>query len=124
MAFNFPPFSIAFFVAAFLALLFAIISWNRRMVPGAVPLTFFLLAIVVWTFSRSLEAGAVDFGDKVFWGKMEFLGILSSGVLWLTFSLDYVGSRWWKKPSHLFLLFIFPIVSLIIIWTNQWHGWY
>ncbi|MBN1366710.1 MAG: PAS domain-containing protein [Dehalococcoidales bacterium] len=121
MAFNFPPFSLIFLFGSILAIFIACIVWMRRPAPGAVPLTFFMLCIAWWLFARILEAGAIDYSVKVFWGKAEFFGIAGIGILWAFFALDYIGSTWWRRPRNYLLLALLPIAALGVIWTNQFH---
>jgi PAS domain S-box-containing protein len=122
MLFNFPPFSIFFIVGGILALLLVSIIWHRSSSPGAFPFTLFILSVALWIFGRIFEAGAVDFIVKTYWGRFMFFGAVSTGPLWLFFTLDYCGYRWWKKKKYLIPVIFIPIVSLILIWTNQYHG--
>jgi PAS domain S-box-containing protein len=124
MLFNFPPFSIVFIIGSLIGLIFSVVILLRPPAPGKVPFTLFLIAITFWTICRTLEAGAVDYGIKVFWGKLMFLGTVNSGVMWLSFALDYTGSTWWKRPRNLALLYLLPVATLVVIWTNQWTGWF
>jgi diguanylate cyclase (GGDEF)-like protein/PAS domain S-box-containing protein len=124
MAFDFPPFTSVFFVGGILALFFASVTWARRPAPGALPFTIFLLGAAVWTFANAFEAGAAGLADKIFWGKVMYFGALSTGAMWFSFSLDYTGSTWWRRPRNLAALYLVPLVSLPIIWTNQWTGWF
>jgi PAS domain S-box-containing protein len=121
MEYSFPLFTLAFFLGGALALLLAGLVWTRRQVPGAIPYILFMLAVAEWTFTRALEAGGIDFGVKVFWGQMMWMGAIFSGVFWLFFSLDYSGSSWWKQSRNIFFICIVPIISIVIIWTNQFH---
>lgn len=122
MAFDFPPFILVFFIGSLLAIFIAWITWVRRPAPGSVPLTLLLLCIAWWLFGGILEAGAVAFQDKVFWGKIEFFGIASTGIFWLFFSLDYSGAHWWRKPRYFLPLAIIPVAALVTLWTNQFHN--
>jgi PAS domain S-box-containing protein len=123
MTFHFPLYALAFVAGGILALYVSIVTWTRRSVPGALPFSFMLLALAGWTSARALTAYAVDFDDKVFWYKMMFFGSLPVSVLWLSFTLDYTGSTWWRRTPNLVLLYLIPFISVVLIWTNQWHGW-
>jgi len=122
MIFVFPPFTIVFGISVILAITCTVIIWTRRPAPGAAPLAFFLLAVTEWLVARTFEAGAVDIGDKILWGKMMFLGALNTGTIWLYFSLDYTGSVWQRKPFHILVIYIPIVISLIMILTNDIHG--
>lgn len=121
MAFDFPPFSLVFLFGSILTTFVAIVVWMRRPAPGAVPLTAFMLCIAWWLFARTLEAGAIDYSIKVFWGKTEFFGIAGIGILWTFFAMDYTGSTWWRRPRNYILLTLLPVAAHCVIWTNQFH---
>jgi PAS domain S-box-containing protein len=123
MTFEFPLYSLAFVAGGVLALVVAVVTLTRRSVPGALPFSIMLLALAGWTFARALTAFSIDFDDKIFWYKIMFFGAFTVGVLWLSFILDYTGSTWWRRPANLVLLYFIPVMSFILIWTNQWHGW-
>ena len=123
MQFNFPPFAIIFFLGGALALSFAFATYLRRPAPGVVLFALFAVACCLWTFAGGLETGAADYSTKIFWSKVEAIGAVSSGALWLSFSLDYSGSDWWHRPRNFLLLWIIPVITVIIVWTNELHHW-
>jgi PAS domain S-box-containing protein len=122
MVYNFQLYSGVFFLISVVALGLAAVIWMRRPSSGAALFSIFMFMWAVWAWFYGFETGALDNSAKIFWAKMEYLGVVGSGVLWLFFVLDYVGSRWWKRPEHFIPLFIIPILSLAIVWTNELHG--
>ncbi len=64
----------------------------------------------------------MDLATKIFWGRMEYFGIVTTGVMWFAFALDFTGSEWWKRSRNLALLCFIPVLTLVGVWTNQWHG--
>jgi PAS domain S-box-containing protein len=120
MAFNFPPFSIAFFIGGALALFFASFYWRRYPAPGALLFTLFLLFGALWTLASGVESGADTISAKFFWSKVEFIGAATSGMFWLCFTFDYTGSRWWRRFPAV-LLWLFPLATVILTWTNDLH---
>ncbi len=122
MTYNFPPFTIVFLLGVVITLITSHVIWARRPAPGTIPLTFLMLCISWWLLAGTLEAGAREFSVKVLWGKSEFFGIACTGILWLFFALDYTGTTWWRRPRNLVLFLLLPVISLIVIWTNQYHN--
>src|ERR1039458_5184025 len=123
MAFDFPAFSLVFFVGGILCVIFSVVTWSRRPSPGSLPFSAFMLAMSVWLFARALESGAVTFHDKTIWASVEYFGVVFVGSLWLAFASDYAGLSWWRRPRNLALLMFLPVVSLCLVWTNPWHEW-
>lgn len=122
MSWLFPPYAAAFIVAGALALLFAWASWRRRPAPGAVFFAIFMLAMADWAFFRALEAMVVEPWAKVLWSKFEYLGVASAGALWLLFACDFTGSNRWMNARNVGLLSIIPAATIILAFTNEWHG--
>jgi PAS domain S-box-containing protein len=120
MIFQFSPFSLIFDIVAIIVLLvLSAVIWTRRPVPGVVPFSLFLLAVIVWIFIRSFAIAAAEFETKVFLGELTYFMTTAISVLWLCFALDYSGSGWWKRPRNLILLYLVPIVTAIILIINR-----
>jgi hypothetical protein len=120
MIFNFPPFSIAFFIGGALALFFASFYWKRDPAPGVLLFILFLLFCGLWTLTSGLESGAATTSAKFFWSKVEYIGASFSGVFWLSFILDYTGSRWWRR-FPVVLIWLYPLATVLLTWTNDLH---
>ena len=121
MIYNFPDFTVFFIIALVIALTVSYVAWLRRPAPGTIPFAIFGLAVAWWIFTRIFEAGGVDIATKILWGKLSFFGSMSTGVFWLAFATEYAGLKWWRKPANLFLLFLLPLLSTLIIWTmSEW----
>lgn len=124
MVFIFPPYTIIFIAGLVISVTLSIIAWGRRPAPGASLFALFVLAGAVWCFSWILEIGSPLIGNKILWVKLENIGILATGVLWLAFVLDYSGNPWWRRPRNFILLSAVPVLTLLGVWTNELHGWY
>lgn len=123
MIFSFPLYSLVFLLCGMVMLGLAVVIWSRRPAPGVVPLTIFLTAGAIIPITAAFEPAFADLSNKILWLKISGLGIESAGVAWLAFSLDYTGSSWWKRPRNLILISLEPVITLILGWTNEFHGW-
>jgi len=124
MVFIFPPYTIIFIAGLLISITLSIIAWGRRPAPGALLFALFVLAGAVWCFFWILEIGSPLISSKMLWARLENIGILATGVLWLAFVLDYTGNPWWRRPRNLILLSAIPVMTLLVVWTNELHGWY
>lgn len=114
-------FQVPLLTAAAISIFLAIYCWRRRPAPGAAVFTFFLVAAAEWSVGYSLELQATALSTKVFWAKVEYLGIVALPVMWLVFILQYTHhDRWVTKPNIL-LLTIIPLITLMLVWTNDGH---
>lgn len=122
MSWVFPPYAAVLILAGALALLFAWASWHRHPAPGAVFFAIFMLAMADWALFRALEAMAVEPWAKVLWSKFQYPGMAGAGALWLLFACDFTGSNRWMNARNLGLLSIVPVATLVLAFTNEWHG--
>lgn len=77
-----------------------------------------------WAIFNALEIASLDIRHKTIFSNIEYISIVSIPVLWVLFSLDYSGLNP-GKDSHfprITLLAIIPAITLILVWTSQWHG--
>jgi diguanylate cyclase (GGDEF)-like protein/PAS domain S-box-containing protein len=85
-------------------------------------LSLVLFAIAEWCLFAGLETLAVGVPAKVFWGKISYIGIVSSSTFLLLFTIEYSQLTNLFPSSRYPLLWIIPIVSLILAFTNDMHG--
>lgn len=119
--FGFHLYSILFFIAGGLILTIAGVIWSRRPAQGLVPFCLFLLAAAEWSICAGLEFGAPSITDRILIVQFQYLAVVSSGVLWLFFTLDYAGYSWWKRPRYYLPFFIIPAAILVLAFTNDFH---
>jgi PAS domain S-box-containing protein len=109
-------------VAAGSAFWAALISWRRRDAPGSIPFMWLMLAIALWTLTSALHTITTSISVRIFWAKVQYLGIASAPLFWLLFALDY--GRWRVVSGYrLVLLAAIPLISVALAWTNEWHSW-
>ena len=88
---------------------------------GAATLALLMAAVAEWSWGYALEIGAVDLATKLFWAKVQYLGIVTLPVAWLAFSLHYTHRRKWLTRRNGALISIIPLLTLLLVWTNQAH---
>jgi PAS domain S-box-containing protein len=115
------PYSLVLGLAAALQLVLALAVWRRRARPGAGPFAGLLLAAGEWAALAALEHASVSPARKILCARLEYLGIMSVAPLWLTFALAYTGRGGWLTRARLALLAVVPVVTVGLVWTNEWH---
>jgi PAS domain S-box-containing protein len=96
-------------------------SWRRRNIPAAKPFTAACFLGAVWTLGVILEISAVDFSTKIFWVKFTAIWQLPTGATIACFILQYAGLGRWLTRRNYFLLFLFPLLSVLVMVTNDSH---
>lgn len=119
---QFPPYVIALVLAVVLAALLAHAAWRRRDLPVARALGWLMLAAAIWAAGRALEALASPAPAKIFWAKVQYLGIVAAPAVWLIFALRYSRLERWFTRGHRLLLWFVPGLTLALVWTNERHG--
>ncbi|MGD8794039.1 MAG: histidine kinase N-terminal 7TM domain-containing protein [Anaerolineae bacterium] len=109
------------FVATAVAAAMAIVGWRRRATPGAIPFAALMVGIMVWNLSYAFELGTPDLQRKIFWSKVQYIGIVSVPLLWLLFVLRYTRRDRWLTATNVALLSIIPAATLTLVWTNEFH---
>ena len=122
MYWQYNPYALVLFIAAAVSAVLALYTWRRRPAHGATPLTLLILSVAEWSVGYALELGCTSMADKVFWAKLEYLGIVMVPVTWLALALQFTGQERWLTRRRLALLVVVPIVTLLLAWTNELHG--
>ncbi len=122
MEWQFSPYVLTLVVAAAVSGNLAVLAWRRRPTPGAWPTVFLMLAVAAWSLGYALELGSANLEAQVFWAKVQYLGIVSVPLMWLLLAFEYTGLERWLTRRNLILLAIIPLLTLILVWTNELHG--
>ncbi|MCB9420964.1 MAG: PAS domain S-box protein [Ardenticatenaceae bacterium] len=121
MDWQFTSYSIFNFLIAGLTAAVAYISWQRRHVTGGRPLFWLMTAVSFWMLVAGVEAAAVQIPDKVFWSKIQYLGIQSSPVFLFLFALQFAECDNCLSRRLQKILWILPITIILLAFTNEYH---
>lgn len=118
-------FSIILIITAIGAFVIALILTRRPRKPGINSLTLMLMALALWAFSYAMITLAESLESKIFWLRVENIGIQSVPVLWFFFSLKYTRLDKWLTGKPIMLAFwIIPVLSLFLIFSDAWFNLY
>jgi len=105
------------------AMLMAVFLWIRgwRYHSSRMGKTYLVLMGVLawWSLSVVMEHWNQGLAPKIFWIKMSYFGIVCLPVAWLIFTAQYTGREKWLTVRNVSLLFIVPLITLIMVWTNS-----
>jgi PAS domain S-box-containing protein len=122
MQFHYTPYILPLLASAVIAGAVAIYAWRRRSTPSAVALSLLALAIMEWLLGYALEIAGADVPTKIFWGKIQYIGIVATPLLWLIFAVHYANRGTWLSRRNLFLLAIIPLITVALVFTNEAHS--
>jgi PAS domain S-box-containing protein len=119
--------SIYFFLillaATIISFLLALRSWKARShILGAQALTLQLIVVAIWCLSYGFELIEPSLAGKIFWAKLEYVGIAIAPIAWLRFMVQYSGYKLAANKWLQFGIWVVPAITLILVWTNEIHG--
>ncbi len=121
MTWLFPIYTLPMLLNVILSVWLAIVVWQRRSVPGVRVFAIMLIASGFWSLTRLLEAGVVEVWAKIFWGKIEYIGIVVVSPAWFVFTCFYRLRLKHFPVRYTILLAIVPVIVLALTWTNESH---
>jgi PAS domain S-box-containing protein len=119
---QFTPYVLPVAASAVLMAALALATWRHRPAPGTISFCLLLLATAEWSLSYALELTSRTFSIALFWDNATWIGATAAPTLWLVFALSYTGRARWLMRPYLAILAIEPLIALLLIWTNGYHG--
>ena len=110
-------FSLVLLISALVLLYLGYFSWKRDK-------SYVMMALIpvsIYAFGYAFEILCTSIEWVKFWIKVEYLGVSFLSVVWLMFALNFTGYKEKFKKSNLRLLYIIPIITLIMNYTNDFH---
>jgi PAS domain S-box-containing protein len=81
-----------------------------------------LLGSIIWMLMSALEVASDSLPTKLVFFKMHFVGVLIVPTTWLILTMQLSGYERWVKRSNLVVLSVVPVITLLLIFTNESHG--
>ncbi len=122
MDWQFTPQAVPLLAASVLSAVLSLYSWRHRRVPAAPALALLLLGACVWSASYGAELSNPTLPGQIFWAKAKYLGVGMVPLAWLSFALQYTGRGRLLTSRVLALLTLEPILTLLLVSTNEAHG--
>lgn len=97
-------------------------GWQRRYFRAGIPFFLVMAALAFWSFSHALGVADPTRNGTLIWMQVQYIGIVLIGPFWLIFALAY-ADRWRQLNRRWRIaLFVPPLLSLLAIASNPWHG--
>lgn len=122
MQFTYSPYILPLAAAALISGWVMVYAWQRRSSPNAVSLAIMALGITQWSLGYILEIAGADLTTKLFWGKIQYIGITFTPLAWLLFA--YFQTNQGRRPNHRTMLALtaIPITTILLVFTTETHG--
>jgi PAS domain S-box-containing protein len=120
---EYTPYILPLIFSSIIASFVAIYAWERRgPASGGRALALLALACAEWSFGYALEIAGADLPSKIFWGKSQYIGIVTVPLLWIIFAYTYSTKGIRMTPRTVSLLSILPLITLLLAFTTETHG--
>jgi len=108
-------------VSTCISILLALYTWRHRQTTGARPFSLMMLSLFAWSLTYLIQLLSPDLATQAFWNKATYFGIETTPILWFLFALEYTERKSWMTRKRLISLFIFPVITIFVLWTNESH---
>jgi signal transduction histidine kinase len=80
-----------------------------------------MLGITIWCIAYAFELASSSLGQMLFWINIEYIGIALMPGFWLLFCIQFSSYESLLTKGRVFLIFLFPMLTLFFVWTNEYH---
>jgi len=101
-----------------LIIIYLILKRNRASIGRLLALS--LSSVFIWSTADFFNVLSVNLNIKLFWANVSYFGVVTIGVFLFLFVLEYIGKTEYINRFTL-LLFVIPTITIIIVWTNEYH---
>lgn len=99
-------------------------SWSKKSAQGALSFAIYTLGQSIWVSGFILGLASKEFGSKLFWDDVQWLGSIFVVVALPFFVLQYTETKV-EKPRRLFwLLCVVPALLIFLLATDPIFKWF
>lgn len=121
MVWNWTPYAIPLLGATVICMVVVALAVRRRG-PGIASFAVLLCGVSVWSGASGLEIISVPLAQKLFWARVQYIGVVLVPVAWFVFSLQYAGRVRRIGFPLLTALLAIPVTTLAILWNPNATG--
>jgi PAS domain S-box-containing protein len=124
MSWQYSPLAVILAIAAVFLLIFTVFAWKRRHIAGVILILAFFVAAAIWAAASAVSLSNTDLTVATVMNWLILPAAVTIPVAYLLFALWYTEHD--RSPSSLFLLllFVIPVLSVILLLTNNFHHLY
>ena len=76
----------------------------------------------IWSLAYGFELASSTLEQITIFINIEYIGITTLPLYWFLFCLDLSGHEsWYKKSFNILLLVLIPVITTLLVWTNDYH---
>jgi PAS domain S-box-containing protein len=97
-------------------------AWRQRTVPGSRAFSGLELSVCLLALSEILSILSPSSALALFWFQVRYIAVPPISIFWLIFALEYSGRKDLLSRRLQAGLFIIPIITQIMLWSNSLFG--
>lgn len=102
-------------------MIFISLAIIRRLDRSILWFAITMLCVSIWSIAYSFELASATLESMMFWIRVEYIGIALAPGTWLWFCIIYSNKENWQKPLVFILVFLFPLLTYLMVLTNDFH---
>ncbi|MBK9781018.1 MAG: PAS domain-containing protein [Anaerolineales bacterium] len=118
------PLLLPWILSVILTFLMGLYAFRFRRNVATIPFIAMCFFASLWAFTYLFELGSTNLLVKLWSVKIGYIGVIGVPLSWLAFALAYSGRTEWLIKRNIQLALIFPIITYIVILTNEYHYWF
>lgn len=123
MPYSFTPYLWLLIISGLMTLSLGIYTITKcKQAKGSASFTIAMFIVTLWSIPNALEMSATVLDIKLFWANIQYIAYCFSPVALLILCLEFTGYEKYINLSKLFWLFIIPTITIILVWTDKYHG--
>lgn len=116
------PYVLLLTIAGLTSAAVTLLIWRRARPPLARPSLLMSGALTWWSLTYAIHWSGIPRPWIFFWLDATYVGVVIVPTALLVFALRYVGQAHWLSRRTLLLLAVEPSLTLLILWTDNWHA--
>lgn len=109
-------------ISAIASLFLSFAFWDRRKVYGATYFSLIGIANLIWTLGNMVEILADHLPTKILGLTIAYFGVPFISFLWAAGTFSFITRGKEPTKKSFFMLAIIPIITTLLMITNQYHG--
>ncbi|HRQ32274.1 MAG TPA: histidine kinase N-terminal 7TM domain-containing protein [Anaerolineales bacterium] len=118
------PFLILWLISFASTFSMGVYTIRHRKHIASIPFALMCFFAALWAGSYIFELGGITLPTKLWALKIGYIGGVGRPLSWAAFALAYSGYAKWLTRRNILLALIFPVLTLFVIFTNEFHHWF
>jgi len=117
---QFTVYQVPLLLTSLVSVIVMLLLLKRKKTQADKYLYLFMTSILIWSIADFFELLNVSLYSKLLWANVSYFGVATFSVFLFMFVLTYIGKEEYVNRL-IFLLFVIPTITIILVWTNEYH---